>query len=93
MRIGSADFARMYGDPDEDYDSFEKCVVRVIDSTAALVDYLEDFLCDINCGQMEGDNEFVKTLRTQIAVCISLRESLKEYGLGIPTAPKDGESK
>jgi hypothetical protein len=80
-KIGSADFARMYGDPDEDYDTFEKCVVRSIDSLGSLADFLDSFLTDIELGQMEGSKEFVKELRTQKAVCLSLRDSLKGWSL------------
>jgi hypothetical protein len=84
MKMKSVDWVTMYGDPDEDYNSFEKCVVRTIDATDSLATFLQDFLDDINFGQMEGGDEFVKTLRTQKAVCISLRDALREWTLTVP---------
>jgi len=71
----------MYGDPDDDYDTFEKCVVRAIDSLDSLGGFLDGFLMDIDLGQMAGSPEFVKELRSQKAVCVSLREALKEWSL------------
>jgi hypothetical protein len=83
MTIG-AELARMFGDPDEDYDSFEKSVVRSIDALDSLAGFLDGFLTDAYCGSLDLDPETVKNLRSQKAVCISLRETLREWGLGIP---------
>jgi hypothetical protein len=74
----------MYGDPDEDYDAFEKCIVRSVDALDSLVTFLDDFLIDAHLGQIDLDAQTLKNLRSQKAVCISLRDSLREWGLGIP---------
>ena len=84
MKIGSAEFARMYGDPDEDYDSFEKCVVRSIDALDALVDHLDDFIFEARNGIMEMSADGIKELKSQRAVCVSLRDTLRDWGTGIP---------
>ncbi len=87
MGIDSATFARMYGDPDEDYDSFEKSIVRSIDALDSLIFFLDEFIFDSANGLIgDGsiDREFLKRMRSQKAVCISLRDSLREWGLGIP---------
>lgn len=82
--INSAEFARMYGDPDEDYDSFEKSIVRSIDALDSLIGFLDDFLTDANIGAIDLGHECIKDLKSQKAVCISLRDRLREWGLGIP---------
>ncbi len=89
MTLTSKQWEEMFGDFDEDYDSFEKCVVRTIDATDSLAVFLQDFIDDISYGQMEGDAEFVKQLRTQKAVCLSLRDVLKEWTLSTPHVGND----
>ena len=84
MTINSADLARMYGDPDEDYDSFEKSVVRSIDALDSLAGFIDDFLTDASLGGIDLDAVAVKNLRSQKAVCITLRDTLREWELGIP---------
>ena len=76
--MNRAHLLRILGDPDEDYDSFEKCIVRAIDALDALIPHLEDFAQD-------QDDTVTRTgLRSQAAVCSSLRDSLRDWGLGIP---------
>jgi hypothetical protein len=84
MKIGSADFARMYGDPDDDYDSFEKCVVRSIDALDSLAEFFDDFICDENAGAFDLDRDTIKDLESQKAVAESYRDRLREWSLGIP---------
>jgi hypothetical protein len=84
MGVRWIDIARIYGDPDDDYDSFEKCVVRSIDALDILVGHLDDFIFDANLGSIEISEEGQKDLKSQRAVCISLRDTLREWGLGIP---------
>jgi hypothetical protein len=84
MGVRWIDMARIYGDPDDDYDSFEKCVVRSIDALDVLAGHLDDFICDANMGAIEISPDGIKDLRSQKAVCISLRDTLREWGLGIP---------
>jgi hypothetical protein len=84
MTINSADFARIYGDPDDDYDSFEKAVVRSIDALDQLAFFLDEFVFDMDHDLCESTPEFRKELRSQKAVVISLCNALREWGLGIP---------
>jgi hypothetical protein len=87
MKDIDAEFARLDGDPDEDYDSFEKSIVRSIDALDSLIMYLDDFIFDTANGLIGNgniDSEFLKNMCSQKAVCISLRNSLREWGLGIP---------
>ena len=84
MRIGGAEFARMYGDPDDDYNSFAKCVVRSIDALDQLAEYLDDYITDADAGSLALEPALVENLRSQKAACIALRDTLREWGLGIP---------
>lgn len=79
MTITSADWARMYGDPDEDYDSMEKCIVRAIDSLDALTIYIDDYITDGELGQMDLKQSDLKYLKSLRAVCFSLRDDLCKW--------------
>jgi hypothetical protein len=78
MRLSQ--LAGIFPQHDKDYDSFEKSVVRSIDALDSLVGFLDDFILD----NVEGEPELVKNLRSQKAVCISLRDSLRDWELGLP---------
>jgi hypothetical protein len=81
MGVRWIDMARIFGDPDDDYDSF---VVRSIDALDVLAGHLDAFIFDANMGAIEISPDGIKDLRSQKAVCISLRDTLREWGLGIP---------
>jgi hypothetical protein len=85
MGVSRIDLVREFGDPDEDYDSFEKCVVRSIDALDCVAVHLDGFITDANVGAIDLDKDCIKNLKSQLAVCISLRDSLREWGLGIPS--------
>ena len=84
MKIGSAEFAKMFGDPDEDYDSFEKCVVRSIDALTALESHLGEFIFDMDQGTINASADQIGGLRDHRAKVTALRNALCEWGLGIP---------